>query len=418
MIKTLKKVNHIEQANIVLPASKSISNRLLVLQKLYNLSVQIHNISDSDDTNVLYKCLYGETENPIANELYVENCGTAMRFLVSYAAITPGYYIIYGNERMHQRLIKPLVDAWRALGSGIDYIVEEGYPPLSIIGETIIDYPDIIEIDGSISSQYISSLMMVGCKLDKGLNIQLTGAVSSKPYIQMTLKLMQDLGLDIVWDEEKNIISCKKYIEQNKSIQNYTIESDWSAASYCYLWVLANTGLLVDIENITTNSLQGDSICISYFEKFGINTKQVSPNKISISKTGSIIDNELIFDCNDCLDIAPTLALAAFITQTKVTLTGLSNLKHKESDRLKVLYTELNKFSPNSATIISDDVLYIHRTSEINFDETLETYGDHRIAMAFSVLASYGDLKINNPEVVSKSFPGFWEEVGKVGYQF
>jgi len=413
LIKVLKKIGNTLQANMTLPASKSISNRLLVLQKLYHLPIQFQNLSDSDDTKVLYKCLYGE--NTIWD---AENCGTAMRFLISYAAITKGNYILSGDERMHQRPVKPLVDALRTLGAEINYIEKEGYPPLSIIGQTIIDYPDIIEIDASISSQYISSLMMVGCQLDKGLNLKLTGTVSSKPYIQMTLKLMQEVGLDIIWDEVTNIIYCKKYSKQNSSVQNYNIETDWSAASYCYLWVLANSDLRINIENLSTNSIQGDSICISYFEKFGIDTKEISSNKISISKDESNIENKLFFDCNDCLDISPTLALAAFITQTKVTLTGLSNLKHKESNRLKVLYTELNKFSPNSAAIISDDELYIHRTSEINFDNVLETYGDHRIAMAFSVLASYGDLKIANPEVVSKSFPSFWEELEKFGIKF
>ncbi len=410
MIKVLKKISNTIQANITLPASKSISNRLLVLQKLYNLSIQIHNLSDSDDTKVLYNCLHTESKN-----WDVENCGTAMRFLISYAAITSGNYILSGNERMHERTVKPLVDALRALGTEINYIEKEGYPPLIIVGKDIIDYPETIQIDGSVSSQYVSSLMMVGCKLDKGLNIQLTGIISSKPYIQMTLKLMQNLGLDILWDEEKNIIYSKKYSEQNSSVQNYNIESDWSAASYSYLWVLAIPNLQIDIENISINSVQGDSICIEYFKKFGVSTKENSHNHISMVKDKNIIQNELLFDCCDCLDIAPTLALAAFITQTKVTLTGLQNLKHKESDRLKVLCTELNKFSPNSATIISDDVLYIHRTAQINFDETLETYGDHRIAMGFSVLASYGDLKINNPDVVSKSFPGFWDEMGKAG---
>ncbi len=415
MIKTLKKVNHITQANITLPASKSISNRLLVLQKLYHLPINIQNLSDSDDTKLLYNCLYSETTNPIAIEWDVENCGTAMRFLVSYAAITKGNYILYGNERMQQRPVKPLVDGWRALGAEINYIEKEGYPPLHIGGKTIIGYPTTIEIDGSMSSQFISSIMMAGCALEKGLNIQLTGIVSSKPYIQMTLKLMQELGLDIIWDEEKNIIQCKHYSGSNDIIKDYHIESDWSAASYCYLWALAIPGLQIDIDNLSINSLQGDSVLMSYFEKFGLSTNEIHPNNISIIKDKNFIPQALTFDCSQCLDIAPTLALAAFITHTKVTLTGLENLKHKESDRLKVLYTELNKFSPNSATIISDDVLYIHRTAEINYDGTLETYGDHRIAMAFSVLAAYGDLKINNPEVVSKSFPSFWDEIRKVG---
>lgn len=181
---------------------------------------------------------------------------------------------------------------------------------------------------------------------------------------------------------------------------------------------MAIPSLQINIENLHIESIQGDSITATCFEKFGIQTKVLDANSVSIDKDKNILSGTLQFDCNNCLDIAPTLALAAFITQTKVTLTGLQNLKHKESDRLKVLYTELNKFSPNSATIISDDVLYIHRTTEINFEETLETYGDHRIAMAFSVLATYGDLKISNPQVVSKSFPVFWEEMGKSGYEF
>ncbi|MDZ4756716.1 MAG: 3-phosphoshikimate 1-carboxyvinyltransferase [Bacteroidota bacterium] len=415
MIKILKKVSGNERVTIHLPASKSISNRLLVLQKLYNIPVNFHNLSESDDTQVLYHCL---NQNILRRGGWdVGNCGTAMRFLLSYAAITLGKYIISGDERMHQRPIKPLVDAWKELGAEINYIEEEGYPPLEVVGKELINYSKDIEIDGSISSQYISSLMMAGCKLGAGLSIHLVGNISSRPYIKMTLTLMQEIGLDIMWDEELDIIKCNKYTEPKHIVKNYFIESDWSAASYCYLWALAIPALKIEIENLTTHSLQGDSIISEYFKMFGVKTIQFDGNKISITNNQNTLNTEFEFDCTHCLDMTPTLALAAYITQTKVKLTGLANLKHKESNRLKVLYTELNKFSNNSATIIADDILYIHRIEPINFDETLETYADHRIAMAFSALAAFGDLKINNPEVVSKSFPSFWDELKKLGVE-
>lgn len=400
-------------AKINLPASKSISNRLLVLQKLYKLPVEINNISDSDDTHILYRCLNSNEKN-----WEVGNCGTAMRFLTSYAVVQEGEYMISGDERMHQRPIGDLVNALKEWGAKITYIEKENYPPLKIVGKPSKAYAKDIYLDGSISSQYISSVMMVGCALPNGLNIHLTWQVSSKPYIQMTLNLMQQLGLDVLWDEDHDVIFCSPFAQAKSKKQNYIIESDWSAASYMYLWVLAAEHLQIEINDLYKNSIQGDSVVVDFFEKLGVTTNWISEHQVLISKTQNKVDDYLEFDCTNCPDLAPTVAVAAFVTKRKVTLTGLQNLIYKESNRLEALYTELNKFSAGAAVIKENHILYIHRTEAIDFNPVLETYHDHRMAMAFSVLAYYGDLKMSEPGVVSKSFPRFWEELESLKFVY
>ena len=385
---------------IQITGSKSESNRLLILQKLFG-NIEIKNISNSQDTKLLQTALNSDEKT-----MDIHHAGTAMRFLTSFFAVQEGVEkILTGSERMKQRPIKPLVEALRELGADIEYLENEGFPPLKIKGKKL--EKNFVEIPADISSQFITSLILVGGKLENGLTIKLLGKITSKPYIEMTLKLLSE-------------ISGKSIILKDKTIQipnikthktAFTVESDWSSASYFYSFSALDRQKIT-LKNFNENSLQGDSKIIEiYSHFFGIDTIfNENQQKITlIPKSNFSLPQSIQLNMNDCPDIAQTVCVTAAALKIPFEISGLATLKIKETDRLSALQNELKKIG--CETEITDNsiksVLYTNPEKNIS----IATYGDHRMAMAFAPYSLIQEIEIQNPEVVEKSFPDFWEFV-------
>ena len=379
----------------------------LILQKLYP-QISIENVSISDDTVLLQKAL--STKEKIID---IGHAGTAIRFLTSYFATQEGREIILtGSERMQERPIKILVDALRELGADISYEKNEGYPPLKIKGKKIEGGE--ITIDGSVSSQYISSLLLVAGQFSKGLRIDFKEKVTSLPYIEMTRSLLTKLGIKNEYDRSKNSITV--CATDRIPIQNVTVESDWSSASYHYsLVALGEAGSKITLSNYVSNGYQGDILLADIYEKyFGVDTEfnNGSITLIKISNTALKIPIDIYL--NNSPDIAQTIAVTAFGLGLSCHLTGLHTLKIKETDRLVALKNELEKFG--AVVAITDDRLHLKPLdpSQIKSGVIVATYHDHRMAMAFTPLCLKTDLSIEDPAVVSKSYPDFWEHLEKI----
>ena len=383
---------------IQITGSKSESNRLLILQKLFG-NIEIKNISNSQDTNLLQKALNSDEKT-----IDIHHAGTAMRFLTSFFAVQEGVEkILTGSERMKQRPIKPLVEALRKLGADIEYLENEGFPPLKIKGKTL--EKNFVEIPADISSQFITSLILVGGKLENGLTIKLLGKITSKPYIEMTLKLLSEIS-------GKSIILKDKTI-QIPSIKTqktaFTVESDWSSASYFYSFSALDRQKIT-LKNFNKNSLQGDSrITEIYSQFFGIDTffNENQQEITLIPKSNFSLPLSIQLNMNDSPDIAQTVCVTAAALKIPFEISGLATLKIKETDRLSALQNELKKIG--CETEITDNsiksVLYTNPKKNIS----IATYGDHRMAMAFAPYSLIQEIEIQNPEVVEKSFPDFWE---------
>ncbi len=383
---------------IQITGSKSESNRLLILQKLFG-NIEIKNISNSQDTNLLQKALNSDEKT-----IDIHHAGTAMRFLTSFFAVQEGVEkILTGSERMKQRPIKPLVEALRKLGADIEYLENEGFPPLKIKGKTL--EKNFVEIPADISSQFITSLILVGGKLENGLTIKLLGKITSKPYIEMTLKLLSEIS-------GKSIILKDKTI-QIPSIKTqktaFTVESDWSSASYFYSFSALDRQKIT-LKNFNKNSLQGDSrIAKIYSQFFGIDTffNENQQEITLIPKSNFSLPLSIQLNMNDSPDIAQTVCVTAAALKIPFEISGLATLKIKETDRLSALQNELKKIG--CETEITDNsiksVLYTNPKKNIS----IATYGDHRMAMAFAPYSLIQEIEIQNPEVVEKSFPDFWE---------
>ena len=398
--------------NIDLPASKSISNRLLVLDFLYESNIELKNLSEANDTKFLISAI-----NSIKNKeenIYVADCGTAMRFLISVLAITPGQWYIYGTEEMHKRSVRPLVEALIHLGADICYSNEEGYPPLKITGNQIKGGE--VHIDGSISSQFVSSLMMIAGILPQGINIYIENKSVSLPYIYMTSKLMScyiqsNNKLQILNFDLKKIAH-----EKLNKIQRYKVEADWSSASYWYALVACGIGE-VNLLNLSLNSIQGDSICAEIFKSFGVVTEELNDGLRIYKNMDAKLNVE--FDFSQCPDLVQTVAVTCAILRVRAKLNGIGNLVHKETNRIISLSTELNKMYPNSIKAVGNDSIFIDTTRMLNpmHKISIETYKDHRMAMAFSVFSVIFPIKINEPNVVKKSYPDWWEHISTAGIQ-
>ena len=383
---------------IQITGSKSESNRLLILQKLFG-NFEIKNISNSQDTKLLQKALNSDEKT-----IDIHHAGTAMRFLTSFFAVQEGVEkILTGSERMKQRPIKPLVEALRELGADIEYLENEGFPPLKIKGKKL--EKNVVEIPADISSQFITSLILVGGKLKNGLTIKLLGEITSKPYIEMTLKLLSEIS-------GKSIILKDKTIQiPNIKTQKiaFTVESDWSSASYFYSFSALNRQKIT-LKNFNKNSLQGDSrITEIYSQFFGIDTifNENQQEITLIPKNNFSLPQFIQLNMNDCPDIAQTVCVTAAALKIPFEIGGLATLKIKETDRLSALQNELKKIG--CETEITDNsiksILYTNPEKNIS----IATYGDHRMAMAFAPYSLIQEIEIQNPEVVEKSFPDFWE---------
>ena len=390
----------LEDAHIVIPGSKSESNRLLILSSLFK-KLSLENISNSDDTNYLLKALSSKSST-----IDIGHAGTAMRFLTSYFSLTTKKEIeLRGSQRMHNRPIKILVDSLREIGASIDYIDKEGYPPLLIKPSELISKNLIT--DSSISSQYISSLLLIAPKISGGLKIQLTGRETSKPYIDMTISLLKKLGVEITTTENQISICELQKIESKK----HYIESDWSSASYFYSVVaLAKIGYTLKLSKFSFKSLQGDSKVADIYKSFGVKTTY-KDDLIILKKVESNTD-KFSFDLTSNPDLAQTICVTCLGLGIKCNLTGLHTLKIKETDRLLALKKELSKF--NLKVIITDDSISFDNVDSLKSNVVIETYDDHRMAMSFACLATKVKIIIKDPKVVSKSYSSFWSDLERI----
>jgi 3-phosphoshikimate 1-carboxyvinyltransferase len=390
------------QADIAVTGSKSETNRLLLLQAVFP-NITLANTSNSDDSEVMQKALKGNEEI-----VDIHHAGTAMRFLTAYFAVNDGREVVLtGSQRMTERPIKVLVEALEQLGAKITYEKEEGYPPIRIKGQKIT--ASKVNIPANVSSQYISALMLVAPKLENGIEINLVGEITSVPYIKMTLALLNDL--DIKTSFEGNVI--KVYPKQEVETKEMVVESDWSSASYFFSLVALSDTASIKLSSYKENSLQGDSALVEIYKQMGVNS-QFENNSLTLIKDTNFKPKTVSFELNNTPDIAQTIVVSCLGLGIGCHLTGLHTLKIKETDRLEALRIELTKLG---ATIsVTNDSLTLVASSDINHNVKIATYNDHRMAMAFAPLALKVPLIIENAEVVSKSYPDFWEDMTKLGF--
>ena len=393
--------------NIHLVSSKSESNRALIIQALCDETITINNLSTSDDTNTL-KLLLGNYKNN--NVLDAHHAGTTYRFLVAFLSCQVGEWTLTGSERMKERPIKILVETLRRNGANINYLEKDGYPPLLIKGSNL-DLSNI-QIDGSISSQYISALLLLGPSMSKATKISFIDRVISKPYINMTLAIMHYFGAKTKWENGSIHIDKKPY-----KTNSLSIESDWSAASYWYQIVSLNNYSSIEIKGLKKQSFQGDSEVANVFNQLGVETIY-NANSISISNDNYPPLNKVELNLNNTPDLAQTIICTCAGLGIEALISGLETLVIKETNRLEALKNELRKFSID-LEIIENHTLYLKGGQTIrNPTSTIETYNDHRMAMAFAPLSLVvGSFKINNPEVVSKSYPNYWKDLESVGFK-
>ena len=391
---------------LAITGSKSESNRLLLLNKLFNQVLTLENVSNSEDSQLMQKALANETDL-----IDIHHAGTAMRFLTAYFSIQEGRTItITGSARMKQRPIKVLVDALNQLGAEITYTENEGFPPLKIVGKKITT--NSITIPSNISSQYITALSLIGTKLENGLTITLDGKIISVPYIQMTIELLNRVGIKAIF--EKNTITIP--FTENIQSEKLQVESDWSSASYYYSLIALSKESEITISTYFENSLQGDSALQNiYAEHFGVISTFKDGNLTLKNNPVFSLENRIELDLINTPDIAQTIAATCVGLKAKCLLTGLETLKIKETDRLVALKNELEKFG--AIITITDDSLSIDGYNAYTITPTLETYNDHRMAMCMAPLAQIYSIRINNEMVVEKSYPTFWEDWTKLGFK-
>ena len=401
----LKIQNSNKEANgdLTITGSKSESNRLLIIQALYP-QIEIHNLSKSDDSKVTLEGLKSKK-----NVIDINHAGTAMRFLTAYFAIQPHREIVLtGSNRMQERPIKLLVEALNSLGADITYEKEPGFPPLIIRGKEISI--NRVSLPANISSQYISALMLVAPALKNGLKIDLIGETTSCPYIKMTHSIMDQLGFETAFDG--NQISIKSASSIN--INHWKIESDWSSASYFYSIVALADRSEISLKSFFEESKQGDAALTEIYEKFGVKTTH-SNGKIILSKiTDFNPPNFITLNLKNTPDLAQTIAVTCLGLNIDCKLSGLHTLKIKETNRLTALKTEIEKLGGNVK--ITDRSLELLNSGKINENILIDTYNDHRMAMAFAPLGLRVPININNPKVVSKSYPDFWDDLQKIGF--
>nr|WP_298989576.1 3-phosphoshikimate 1-carboxyvinyltransferase [uncultured Polaribacter sp.] len=387
---------------ITISGSKSESNRLLILQKLFP-EISIENLSDSDDSVHMQHAL--STQDELVD---IGHAGTAMRFLTSYFAVQENREtVLTGSERMQNRPIEILVNALKDLGANITYEAKEGYPPIRIIGKKLIK--DKVQINGNVSSQYISSLLLIASKLENGLEIELIGKITSVPYIKMTLSLLTQLGIDNKFEGNFITVYPKKSIHK----QTVVVESDWSSASYFYsIIALSEIGSEIQLTAYKKESLQGDSCLAEIYNHFGVETT-FNQNSIILKKIKKSNTSSLDINLKNAPDIAQTIAVTCFAERISCNLTGLHTLKIKETDRLVALHDELTKLG--ASIKVSDESLHLEVSTKINVNVSIKTYNDHRMAMAFAPLALRVPIQILDAEVVTKSYQNFWDDMQQLG---
>ena len=390
------------KSEIAITGSKSETNRLLLLQALFS-NISLANLSNSDDAQVMAKGL-----KISSGEVDIHHAGTAMRFLTSYFASQEGKEVtLTGSERMQERPIKILVEALNSLGAEIQYQKNAGYPPLKIRGKKILK--NKVSLPADISSQYISSLLLTAPSLDNGIELDLVGKITSVPYIKMTLALLNEAGISSSFSGNKITVEPKKNIED----KNFIVESDWSAASYFYsIIALAEIGSTVKLSAYKKNSLQGDSVLSDIYKQFGVETKYFE-NHIVLTKENHIPETSIRLALENAPDIAQTITVTCLGLGIECHLTGLHTLPIKETDRLAAMKTELEKLG--GVVKISEESLTLDACEDLRNNVAIDTYNDHRMAMAFAPIALKTNLRINDAEVVSKSYPDFWKDMEHIG---
>ena len=384
----------------LLPASKSISNRALIINALAGSGTALHNLSDANDTQLMLR-LVGSPDHTID----VEDAGTTMRFLTAFFSISGKHKILTGTERMLERPIALLVDALRELGATINYLGREGYPPhetLGFSGQRV----STIRIRGDVSSQYISALMMIGPLLPDGLTLELTGRIGSRPYIEMTAAIMKHFGVTPTLTSNQVVIPHQKY-----KPSDFTVESDWSAASYWFAFASLADQALISLPKLSLQSLQGDSAVMNIMKSLGV-TASMKNGMLELSKNSE--QHEIVWDFTHCPDLAQTIAVVCAARGVKGHFKGLESLRIKETDRIAALQHELRKIN---ADLIEENSENWTLVPSANLPATarFETYKDHRMAMAFAPLSTRMNVDIENPQVVRKSYPNFWNDIASFG---
>jgi len=381
------KISHptkVVNCEIDLPSSKSISNRLLIIKALCKEKFLIKNLSESDDTILLKNAL-----NSKEKTINVSHAGTSFRFLTSFLSIQKGKeFILNGSDRMKERPIKELVNSLEGLGVKIEYLEKEDFPPLKIIG-TEIDGGEI-EIDGTISSQFISSLLLIAPNLKNGLILKIKGELVSKPYVLMTLKLMGEFGINWTWNKDVITILKQEYVAKN-----YTVESDWSAATFWFQSASLSEKCKIILRGLNEESIQGDSACKKIFKDLGVDSVFKNGDLI-LTKNKRISPSET-YNLIETPDIYQSLKCTLFTLNKDSEFTGIQTLRNKETDRIAAVENELLK---------------------LNTPKIIETYNDHRMAMSFATLSlKFEELQISNPGVISKSYPNYWKDLKKGGFK-
>ena len=388
--------------------SKSISNRMVMIREVLKMDIELQNISSSEDTQLLLNALklVHDSNSEIID---VHHAGTDMRFLTALLSVTDGKKVITGSERMKQRPIGELVNALKSLGAEITYLEKENYPPLQITGKSIEGGE--LEIESSVSSQFISALLLVASKFKSGLTLKLKGETVSMPYIEMTIRLLKRFGVDI--EINNKIVTVKPLQVSSKEKENFLVESDWSSVSYWYSLVSLSDNLEIKLENLFENSLQADSVLPTIYKELGVETTFLN-NKVILRKT-ALKAKEVKYDFTNCPDIAQTVAITCLGHKIKADFSGLRTLKVKETDRIVALKNEIEKFGLTCTTTEST-LSFDATTANFNNEISIATYNDHRMAMCFAPLClKTTSIIIENEEVVNKSYPEFWKDLSKTG---
>lgn len=407
MIYEVTKADRKVSGRLELTASKSESNRALIVQALCKEPFRIDNLAKAKDTQTLIELLNSKEEVKD-----VGPAGTTMRFLTAYCALQPGQHLLTGSDRMKQRPIGILVDALRDLGANIEYAEQEGYPPLKIQGQPLAG--GVVEMDGSVSSQFISAVLLIAPVLEKGVTIRFVGEIASRPYLEMTLRMLHYFGASYRWNDNELTVDPGGY-----TAKDFKVEADWSAASYWYSMAALASEAEIFLGGLKKESLQGDAVIADLYQHFQVETtygeegisikKQNNPNPIFLP---------LVYNFEDCPDVAQTLACTCAGLGCETTMSGLKSLRIKETDRSLALKTELGKYGFQSELQGDEAFILSKGNLEHQPDTVIATYEDHRMAMAFAPLALVTrHLKIADPQVVDKSYPAFWDDLRAVGFE-
>jgi 3-phosphoshikimate 1-carboxyvinyltransferase len=397
---TIPQVKSIKGTASLLPASKSVSNRVLIMNALSGKGSELFNLSDANDTQLMLR-LVTTTDEVID----VEDAGTTMRFLTAYFAVTNQKKVLTGTSRMKERPLALLVDALCMLGADISYLEQEGFPPIKLNGFKG-QQTNVINIRGDVSSQYISALMMIAPCLPQGLILNLEGKIGSRPYIEMTRSLMKEFGVNTSFEGSTIRVESQKY----KPV-HYTVESDWSGASYWFAFVALADEAEIVLPRISLNSLQGDRTIVDIMTNLGVKAEPLPGDLLKLTKTS--IASKLTWDFTHCPDLAQTVAVVCAAKGVEGFFTGLESLRIKETDRIAALQNELRKIGAD--LIENSNHWKLVPSSKLPSSASFNTYRDHRMAMAFAPLATRMQVKIENPSVVRKSYPRYWDDLKTVG---